>query len=227
MKRPILPTLFRDLRRNDSGLALIEFAYALPILCVLSMGGIELANYALMNMRVSQAAMQISDNASRIGDRDALATQRIFEGDIVDIFTGVEIQAGQRADLFEQGRVILSSLEQNSEGGQWIHWQRCMGKKRVESAYGGQGTGASGTDFPGMGPAGNELQAAPSQAVMYVEIIYDYEPLITNDFAVQFVTSKTIRSESAFNVRGTRDLARIYQTPDPAPVRDCDQYTSE
>ena len=213
----------RDLRRDRSGVALVEFAYSLPLLCILSMGGIELANYAIMNMRISQAAMQIADNGSRIGDRDSLVAQKIYEGDIEDIFRGVDIEAGEQAALFEQGRVIVSSLEQNAEGGQWIHWQRCMGKKRETSAYGGEGTGETGTGFPGMGPSGEELQASPGQAIIYVEIIYDYEPLLTNDYAVEAVTGKTIRSQSAFNVRGTRDLDKIHPTPS-VPKRTCDKY---
>ncbi|MGB3740301.1 MAG: TadE/TadG family type IV pilus assembly protein [Pontixanthobacter sp.] len=218
-----LTGLLRNLRRDRSGVALIEFAYSLPLLALLSMGGIELANFTIMNMRVSQAAMQIADNASRIGDRDSLVAQKVYEGDIEDIFLGVDIEAGAQTKLFEQGRVIVSSLEQNSEGGQWIHWQRCMGKKRVSSAYGGAGTGKTGTGFAGMGPSGEELQASPNQAIIYVEIIYDYEPLLTNDYAVQAVTGKTIRSQSAFNVRGTRDLEKIYDTPSVSP-RTCDKY---
>ncbi len=224
--RPCLRSCLNGLRRDRSGVALIEFAYSLPILCILSMGGIEIANYAITNMRISQAAMQIADNASRIGDRDALVAQKIYESDIDDIFKGVDLQAGENAELFERGRVIVSSLERNKDGGQWIHWQRCMGKKKVGSFYGPEGTGATGTSFAGMGPTGEELKAVEDQAIIYVEIIYDYEPLLTNDYAVEYTTGKTILSQSAFNVRGTRDLSKIYPNP-PAQVRSCNKYDSE
>ena len=212
--------------RDRSGLALVEFAYTLPILLVLGMAGLEMSNLAIVNLRVSQAAMHIADNGSRIGDRDGLAAQKIYESDINDIFLGVDIQAGAQTDLFENGRVIISSLEQNSDGGQWIHRQRCMGKLNVQSAYGGEGTGASGTGFDGMGVTGKELKASSGQSVIFVEIIYDYQPVIGNDYAMRFVTSSRLTSTSAFNVRGTRDLSGLYQTSPAAPVRSCNTFSS-
>ncbi len=214
----------RQLWRDRSGVAFVEFAYALPILLVLSMSGLEIANLAVNNMRVSQAAMHIGDNASRIGDRDALVAQKIYESDINDILIGMNIQAGSQTDLFENGRVIISSLEMNSDGGQWIHWQRCMGKKNVASAYGPEGTGATGTDFKGMGVDGKELKATSGQAVIFVEVIYDYQPIIGNDWAMRHINNGEIRSTAAFNVRGSRDLSGIFQTNPPATVRSCNKF---
>ena len=213
----------RHLRRANSGMAMVEFAFFAPILFLLGMGGTELANLAVTHMRISQAAMHIADNASRIGERDTLSAQRIFESDINDLLTGVNLQAGEAVGLYENGRVILSSLEQNSDGGQWIHWQRCMGTKPAASAYGTQGTGASGTDFPGMGPSGEEIQAQANSAVMYVEVVYDYQPIIGNDFA-SFLPADEIRSTAAFTVRNSRDLTQIYQTSPPADVASCTKY---
>lgn len=224
MKLAQLRSCLRGLRSDRSGVALIEFAYVLPILLVLGVGGLELSNLAVMNLRVSQAAMHIGDNASRIGDRDILSAQKIYEGDIEDLFIGVNIQSGAQTDLFEHGRVIISSLERNADGGQWIHWQRCMGKKNVASAYGGQGTGATGTGFAGMGLAGQELQATTGQAVIFVEIFYDYQPLIGNEYARSFVNLTQIKTSAAFNVRGARDLSQIYQRSDPSPVHSCNKF---
>ena len=50
----------------------------------------------------------------------------IREGDIDDSFNAVILQGGNY-NVTTGGRFILSSLEQNSSGGQWIHWQRCIG----------------------------------------------------------------------------------------------------
>lgn len=216
----------RALRGDTSGVAYVEFAYVLPVLLVLGMGGLEIANFAITNMRISQAAMQVGDNISRLGDRDVLVAQKVYEGDVNDAFLGVALQAGSATDLFENGRVIVSSLERNSDGGQWIHWQRCMGKKNVASAYGPEGTGATGTGFAGMGPAGRELKAEAGQAVIFVEIQYDYQPIIGNDFAMQSIMSRTIISTAAFNVRGSRDLSGLFQTSPIAPVRSCNRFTS-
>jgi hypothetical protein len=46
-----------ELRRNESGVALIEFAYSLPIFIGLGMYGTETAHRAVAQMQVSQAAL--------------------------------------------------------------------------------------------------------------------------------------------------------------------------
>ena len=220
-------TRIRKLLFDTSGVAMIEFAFIGPIILLLGLVGIEMANLATTHMRISQAAMHVADNASRIGDRDQLAAQRIFESDINDVFVGVGLQAGERIGLLENGRVIISSLERNAEGGQTIRWQRCMGIKEADSEFGPQGTGATGTDFPGMGRAGQEVTAAPGQAVMFVEVIYDYQPILDNSFTQPYITPPEIRTTAAFTVRGSRDLTGIFQRSPAAPVAACNQYRAE
>jgi hypothetical protein len=213
----------RLVRRSD-GLALTEFAFIAPILLTLGFAGLELANFAIVSMQLNQAAVHIADNSSRIGERDNLSSQRIFENDINDLFIGVNIQAGDRLDLYEHGRVILSSLEQNSDGGQWIHWQRCMGKLNKQSAYGSEGTGETGTGFPGMGSGGSLIQAPEREAIMYVEIFYTYQPVVGNLFSSGFLDELDLSTEAVFNVRGTRDLSQIYTLPVPATPATCDKF---
>lgn len=212
------------LRRDSRGVAMVEFAFIAPIILLLGLVGIEMANFAITHMRISQAAMHVADNASRIGDRDQLAAQRIYESDVNDLFVGVNIQAGGQIDLLRNGRVIVSSLERNADGGQMIRWQRCMGLKQANSAYGTQGTGATGTGFAGMGRSGRELQAEAGQAVMFVEIIYDYQPLLRNSFTAPYITPPEIRSNAAFTVRGARDLTGVYQRTPAASVASCSQF---
>ena len=215
--------LVRPLADDTTGVAMVEFAFVAPLILTLGLGGMELANLAATHMRISQTAMQVADNASRIGDRNALAAERIFETDIYDLLIGAKILAGSRAELFEKGRVIISSLEQNDDGGQWIHWQRCMGKLNKTSAYGPSGAGEGGDSFDGMGIAGEELTAPENGAVMYVEIFYTYKPIVSSQFASQFVNDELeIRSEAAFTVRGSRDLSGVNESNGVAPAT-CDK----
>lgn len=213
---------WRRLLQDDSGLALTEFAFVAPILLTAGLGGLELANYAMVKMRLNQVAVQAADNASRVGDRDLLAAQRVYEDDINDLLTGADIQAGENVNLSGNGRVIVSSLQRNADGGQTIAWQRCMGDKKIGSAYGTQGKGATGTSFKGMGPSGAELTAEPGEAVMYVEVYYTYQPLVGNSFTAFMNDAFEIRAEAAFNARGSRDLSGIYQRTPPVTVASCD-----
>ena len=219
-----MPRFLRRLRGDTSGLALTEFALALPLLSLTGLGALELSNYAMTSLRISQAAIHLADNASRIGDSDQLSAQRIYEGDIEDLMIGVRIQAGSTLGLYDNGRVVLSSLERNSDDGQWIHWQRCMGTKQSNSSFGTEGTGQTGTSFAGMGPSGREIQASANEAVMFVEVLYDYQPIVDSAIVEPFMPSRTISSTAAFIVRGSRDLSQIYQRTPPSTVWSCDKY---
>src|SRR3546814_13730060 len=117
------------------------------------------------------------------------------------LFRSVETQAGN-LDFRTHGRIILSSLERNDDGGQWIHWQRCYGDLDVESSYGEAGDGEEGTDFPGMGFAGAEVTAAAGPAVMFGAISYDYQPFPFG----QLVGQRRMHPTAAFNIREARTL---------------------
>jgi hypothetical protein len=161
----------KRLRSDTSGLALIEFAYSLPFLVGITGFGLEMTNLAMVNHKISQATSAMADNMARVGLMSALSTVQIRESDVQDTFKGVERQS-EGLELMTRGRVIISSLQQNAAGGQWIAWQRCQGAKVVTSSYGVQGDGATGTAFLGMGPAAARVQAPPGAAVMVAEIIY-------------------------------------------------------
>lgn len=198
--------------RDARATVLIEMAFCIPLLVLLGLGGLEMANLTLANTRISQIGLSVADNASRIAVGSSLSLPRVREVDINEVFTGAEQQA-DRLNLGERGRIILSSLERNVEDGQWLHWQRCYGDLDVESTYGDQGDGITGTDFPGMGPEGAEVTAPPGSAVMFVEIVYDYEPLVYGNW----LGPRTIRSTAAFNIREGRDLSQLYPVAGVTP----------
>lgn len=203
----MIPSLLRRVRRlgdDQSGLALIEFAYSLPVLMILSMGGLEIANLAMAHMRVSQIAMLVADNASR--ERTS-----IDESNINEIFTGAELAGDGLQNFKANTRIFLSDLEPNgqtgSNEGQYIRWQRCWGTGAFTSSYGVEGDGTSDASLKdGMGPgttADTKITAGSGTAVMFVEIAYTYQPLISDDL----FGAKVIRYTSAFNVRERTDQA--------------------
>ena len=210
------------LRNNVCGTAALEFALGLPLLLGVGMWGGELANLAMVNMQVSQLAMQIADNGSRIGDTSMLQDLKIYESDINDLLEGANIQANS-LDIMRHGRITISSLQvvPGTNNKQYILWQRCKGAKNVPSRYGPAGTGTT-TTLAGMGPTGSEITASEGDAVIFVEVEYDYQPLITAKFA----PTKAIRAVAAFNVRDDRDITQIYQRNpgNPDAVASCSVY---
>ena len=155
------------------------------------------------DMRLSQAALTLANNASRLGQTETSAISvQVRESDVLTVFRGMETQTAN-INLKDNGRVILSSLERNSSGGQYIHWQRCYGAQKDASLYGKEGTGASGTAFPGMGPPTREVRASTGDSIMFVEITYRYQSI----FGDMFIKDRSIRAEAAYNSRDNRQLS--------------------
>lgn len=200
----------RRLARDARGVALIEFAYATPVVMAITLYGLELSNLALANLRTSQIATTVADTASRVGENATLAEKRIRESDVNDVFEYVRRRSGVR-DIATRGRIILSSLERNPAGGNWIQWQRCIGARNEVSSYGVEGDGATGTGFAGMGPPGQELQAPVDGAVMFAEVVYAYKPIIHE----RLLGETIIRARSAFLVRERRDLDNSTEQVNP------------
>ncbi len=210
--------LARRLARDKSGVAMIEFAFTAPILLGMGMMGTETAYFVINHMKVSQIAMQTADSASRIGAEDVLAARQVFERDVNEVLVGAE-KMGEGIRIFENGRVIISSLQRNGDGGQTIRWQRCRGAKAHDSSFGAEGVGATGTGFAGMGVPGREITAGPGTAVMFIEVSYDYESLTPFDI----FDGREITYTAAFNVRDARDLTGLFPG---GPTADCGTYSA-
>ena len=191
-------TRMSRLRKDERGVAMVEFALSLPVLMVLILVGLEMTNYVLANHRVRQIAAMTADNASR------LRTQ-MSEAYINQLFVGVQ-KAGAGIDFQNRGRVILSSVQNNAAAnGQWIRWQRCYGNLTRVSKYGTQGKGQSDSSLPTI----NGLVAQPGSAIMYAEAEYTYKPLI----ASSFLKNRKITSEVAFIVRQRTDFSISGSSP--------------
>lgn len=189
--RKLLPLRrFRAALRDDGGIAMVEYALALPVLAAVSLYGMETANFVLANLRVSQMAAVTADNAGRVRDT-------IDETDVNELMIGAKL-TGTSINFAENGRIILSDLEQRTDDTtkQWIRWQRCSGKLNVSSSY-GTPTAMTASSMTAMGPTGNQIAAASGTAVMFVEVVYTYQPIVSN----ALLGPRTIRYTSAFNVR--------------------------
>lgn len=190
------------LREDTSGLALIEFAFSLPLLLSLILTGAELTNYATTRMRISQVALHLADHASRLGEGSPLVAKQITEANLNDVLTGADLQAGE-LKIYENGRVILSSLQPvadpNPTNLYRIAWQRCRGITSYTPQYGRAGD----TNLPGMGRAGALVTAPPSGQTMFVEVRYRYRPLIR----VGALQSLDIAAIAAMPVRDRRDTS--------------------
>jgi Flp pilus assembly protein TadG len=178
--------------RATRGVALIEFGFALPVVLVFVVGGMELTNYVIVQMQINRIAAMTADNASRL-------RTPMSESYMNQLFTGVD-KAGANINFTQHGRVIVSSVQNNSNStGQWIRWQRCWGNLNVNSKYGVQDTGKTNNALPTI----NGLTAQAGSALIYAEVYYDYQPIISHSF----FGSSRITHETAFIVRQRTDFS--------------------
>jgi len=206
------PSLLRRLpafARDRKAVAMMEFALVLPFIVLLGFTGAEYANFVTTKMRVSQLALMVADNGSRMGSDDNGSTA-VAESDIQDTFTGAQIQSSA-LNVQAKGRIILSQLEPvaspNTTSKYKISWQRCYGAFPHASLYGKQGD----TNLAGIGPSTHQVTAPDYNATMFVEVYYVYTPLIS----AKLVPGLTFDEVASMEVRDTRLLG----TPiDPSNV---------
>lgn len=206
--RPVagqLRCLTGQLWRASGGAALVEFAIALPVLVTLGMYGTEIAYVAAVNLQVSQLAISVADNASRLGQTEnSTVAPTVSEASITSIMHGA-LKQGEMIKLAAQRRVILTSLEYDKASGkQFIHWQRCVGALTRTSDYGDakNKNGLTGDPIIALGNGTQKITAQADSAVMFVEVFYEYRGL----FGTLFMNNMTMKREAAFIIRDDRNL---------------------
>lgn len=235
--------LAKSLRQEKSGLALVEFALALPVFLGLGMYGTEVAYLAVTKMQVEQIALNLADNASRMGETPNGASSRVIaESDIASVFTGARLQ-GERFNLTERGRIILSSSEriegrtaaerQEREENPWggLVWQRCLGEleessvngePRIWSRWRGAGELWYWDSTANQWHLRNGIVPEQGEALMFAEVYYNYEGL----FGDLFLEGRQLRAQFSFGIRDDRELF-VQPVDDGATRYTCDQYTAE
>ena len=227
MRRPHPLGRLGQFRRDDKALALMEFALALPLVLAVGTYGIELSHLALANMRVSHVAIDLADNASRVGTQSTTTGyQTLTETDIDDTLKALMIESAG-IDVVDNGRVTISSVEAvtDAKGNttQWLHWQRCIGTVSTT----GYGTGYtvapyddSGVTVTGIGNP--SLTAPPASGLIFIEVNYNYKPL----FGSMLMAPRKLHYVSAMIVRATRSPSNNITNPNNAVQMLCNKYSN-
>lgn len=178
MIQSLRKTLSRLPLRNNRGGVMIEFGFAMPVLILLLLGGIELGRYVLLHQKLDRTAMTVSDLVARV--------QSVCPDEIDTIFTAANLIVAP-FELNDRGRVFISSVRRES-GSPKVIWQRSgAGTLAITSEVGDEGGNATISD--------NSL-VDPSQAVVIGETYFQYTP-----WFIDLIPPTTLRHAAVFRPR--------------------------
>lgn len=162
----VLSKLLGRYRRNERGLAAVEFAMVSPILILLLLGGTEMGRYILVHQKAEKMAYSVSNVISQL--------DTVTSGD-VDVIFGAVTELMNPYDNFEtRGTLFLSSVHKDpDDAGQTIRWQ-CQGggSLTANSRVGEVGSGNAAV-LPG------NLDLEDDDNVIVSEVVYTYQPMLT------------------------------------------------
>lgn len=157
----LIRELRRWLRRDTRGVAIVDFALMSPLLVGLTMGGIEIGRYALLNQKLSRVATNTSDLVSQ--------AEFLTEDDVAQVFVASEFSL-KPFQLGTDGLIIISSVStDNNPNNPQINWQRSGGGAAVIGSQ--VGTPGGGTASL---PHGYQMKA--NRNIIIAEVYYNYSP---------------------------------------------------
>jgi Flp pilus assembly protein TadG len=147
--------------RDQRGGAMIEFGFAMPLLILLFMGGLELGRYVLLHAKLDRTAMTVSDLVARVTS--------LSEAELDTIFAATDLVMAPFS-LGDRGVVVVSSVTADTgTGTPTVTWQRSgAGTLTVTSDVGALGDDAVIPD-----PA---MVSVTSGGVIVGETYFDYSP---------------------------------------------------
>ncbi|MHA1568583.1 MAG: TadE/TadG family type IV pilus assembly protein [Alphaproteobacteria bacterium] len=149
------------LRRDRRGALLPEFALAMPILVLLSLGGIEVSRYILLHQKLDRVVATLGDLTAQAESLTVAEMDNLFEA------VGYVIKPFEMA---ANGTVIVTAISASGGGSARVDWQRSGGGSYpATSSFGAPGGSATL-------PSGFVVRDGESLVV--AEIFYSYAPWV-------------------------------------------------
>lgn len=155
---------FRILKRNEEGVAYLEFAISLPFLIALFMGSVEVTRYIIIAQKVEKSAVTISDvvaQSSTIG-----VTQ-------INLLISAVSEVMQPYTFNSNGYVIITSVTKTGTAAPAVNWQYRGGGTWVQPSLIGAPAGVA--VLP------NGLTLNDKDTVIIAEVYYNYSPMTVNE----------------------------------------------
>jgi Flp pilus assembly protein TadG len=172
--------------RDRRGSVMLEFAFSMPLLITILLGGIELGRYVLLHQKLDRTAMTVADLVSRV--------TTVTASELDTVFAATDLVMSPFA-FGDRGALIVSSVKENGAGTPKVVWQRVGGGTlAVTSEIGEKGDNAVISD--------PNMLSATSQGVVIGESYYDYSPWL-----IELIPSIRLRHVAIFRPRVNDEVA--------------------
>lgn len=150
-------------RRNEDGVAYLEFAVSLPFLIALFMGSVETTRYILIAQKVEKSSVTISDVVAQ--------SQTIGVTQLNQLVTAVG-EVMRPYTFGTNGYVIITSVSKTGTAAPVVNWQYTGGGSWTKPSLIGS-TGSLAT-LP------NGLTLNDRDTVIVAEVYYNFQPMMVN-----------------------------------------------
>lgn len=156
--------------RDRRGITAVEFALIFPILLTMGIGLIEAGRFALLNMKLEQAANTMADLSTR--DED------LSNDTLDDLFAAVD-HILEPFDLGEDGLVVVTGIVRINGGVPEVAWQgEGAGSLPEDSLVGAVGENAE---------IAETIVMADGETLVAAEIFYSYDSWLLSIISDQLV----------------------------------------
>jgi Flp pilus assembly protein TadG len=145
----------RRFTRSRAGISAIEFAFILPIMLTLFLGGTEVTQAITVKRKVTMVTRSVGDLVAQAQSMDAVKMQNIFEA------AAAVIAPYSNAPM----KIVVSSVTIDGNGNAAIDWSRADGDGASPHPQGTPVTLPEGL-------------AVPNTSLIWAETEYDYVPPI-------------------------------------------------
>lgn len=158
---------FAALRRNDQGVAAVEFALIVPFLIVLYLGSMEAASLFTVDKRVSSVAATIGDLVSQWDPDDGTMP-------VADLTDYMNASTGILAPYSTTGlKIVVTLVQVKNDGTTKVLWSRANAAGTVKT---------TGHQYAGLGATTEMNLVARGGCVVAAEASYSHLPLLGQVF---------------------------------------------
>lgn len=165
LRNCLVPARLRELRQNQQGTILIEFAFTFPVILMTLMLGVEVFQFMMVQRKSSQTVNSVNNLISQ--------NQQVDSTDITDIFNAVD-HIMEPFGLIGNGQVIISQVSGTIGDPVIVDQCRISGSVSLISKIGSVGDSTTLSAVPGT------FTLEDGEYAIVTEVYYQYEPLFVN-----------------------------------------------